>query len=329
MSARREKIRFSTGIHILGPCADRFVSSGYKDEKDIADMIQAVGQIEELDGVELILGVHVSTSTVDKVKKMLEDAGLQVSLVLPDLFVDRKWSKGSFTSTNETTRKTAIGEVKESMDIAAHLGCSLVNVWCGHDGFDYSFQANYDLAWDQLVQGVRECCDYRRDVKVAVEYKIKEPRTHLFIGTVGKCLLLLDAVKRENTGVVLDIGHALFAYENPAESAVLLDKFGNKLSHLHLNDNYRYWDDDMMPGSVHTVEYLELLYWLNHIGYNGWYSLDIFPYRENGIEAARESIHFMKTLLLAVDKVSPERIQEVVMKGDAVEGMKLVEEMLS
>ncbi len=260
---------------------------------------------------------------------MLEDAGLQVSLVLPDLFADRKWSKGSFTSTNETIRKAAVKEVKESMDIAEDLGCSLVNVWCGHDGFDYSFQANYDLAWDQLVQGIRECCDYRRDVTVGIEYKIKEPRTHLFVGTVGKCLLLLEAVKRENTGVVLDIGHALCAYENPAESAVLLDKFGNKLSHLHLNDNYRYWDDDMMPGSVHTVEYLELFYWLNHIGYNGWYSLDIFPYRENGIEAAKQSIHLIKTLLLAVDKVSPERIQEVVRKGDAVEGMKLVEEMLS
>jgi len=329
MFTRREKIRFSAGIHMFGSLSDRFVSSGYKDEKDIADMIQAAGQVEELDAVELILGAHVSTSTVDKVKKMLENAGLQVSLVLPNLFVDRKWSKGSFTSANETIRKAAIKEVKESMDIAADLGCSIVNVWCGHDGFDYSFQANYDLAWDQLVEGVRECCDYRRDVKVAVEYKIKEPRTHLFLSTVGKCLLLLNTVKRENTGVVLDIGHAFFAYENPAESAVLLDKFGNKLSHLHLNDNYRYWDDDMMPGSVHTVEYLELFYWLNHIGYNGWYSLDIFPYREKGIEATKESIRFIKTLLLAVDKVNPERIQEVIMKRDAVEGMKLVEEMLS
>jgi len=325
----KKKIEFSAGLHMFGPCADRFVSSGYKETDDIAHLIRMARQVEDLDGVELIIGAHVSTVTVDQVRKILEDAELRVSLVLPDLFGDRKWSKGSLTSVNKDVRKAAVGEVRQSMDIAAELGCSMVNVWPGHDGFDYSFQANYDLAWDQLVEGVRGCCDYRRDVKVAVEYKIKEPRTHLFFSTVGKCLLLLNAVKRENTGVVLDIGHAFFAYENPAESAVLLDKFGNKLSHLHLNDNYRYWDDDMMPGSVHTVEYLELFYWLNHIGYNGWYSLDVFPYREKGIEAARESIHFIKTRLLAVGKVSPERIQEVIMKGDAVEGMKLVEEMLS
>ena len=47
MSTRREKIRFSTGVHILGPCADRFVSSGYKDEKDIATMIHAHPTLSE------------------------------------------------------------------------------------------------------------------------------------------------------------------------------------------------------------------------------------------------------------------------------------------
>ena len=324
-----KRVRFSAGIHMFGACIDRFVTSGYKDTKNVADLINAALQVEELDAVELIVGAHLTTSTVNQRKQMLEDAELQVSLILPDLFVDRKWSRGSLTSADEKIRKAAISGVKESMDIAAELGCKLVNIWCGHDGFDYSFQANYDLAWDLLIEGIRECCDYRSDVRVAVEYKIKEPRTHLFLGTVGKCLLLLGAVNRKNTGVVLDVGHALFGYENAAESAVLLNKFGKKLSHLHLNDNYRYWDDDMMPGSVHVVEYLELFYWLNRIGYSGWYSLDVFPYREDGVKAAVESIRFAKMLLAVIDKMDEGRVREIITSGDAVEAMKLVREMLS
>ena len=49
---------------------------------------------------------------------------------------------------------------------------------------------------------------------------------------------------------------------------------------MHFNDNYRLWDDDMIVGSVHTIEYLELLYWLDRIGYDGYLSMDQYPYRE-------------------------------------------------
>ncbi len=325
----KRRIQFSAGLHTFGPCADRFVSSGYKEAEHVARSIRMACQVQGLDVVELIMGAHVSTDMVNQIRKVLENTGLRVSLVLPDLFVDRKWSRGSLTSVDKDIRKSAVEEVKQSMDIAAELGCSIINVWPGHDGFDYSFQADYGLAWDQLIEGIRKCCDYRNDIQVAIEYKIKEPRTHLFLGTVGKCFLLLGAVNRKNTGVVLDVGHALFGYENAAESAVLLDKFGRKLSHLHLNDNYRYWDDDMMPGSVHTVEYLELFYWLDRIGYNGWYSLDIFPYREEGVKAATESIRFVKMLLATVKETSQEKIQDVIRKGDAVEAMALVRKMLS
>ena len=128
------------------------------------------------------------------------------------------------------------------------------------------------------------------DVKLVLEYKPKEPRTHCFIATVGKTLLLIDKVNRPNVGAMVDIGHSLMAYENVAESAALLHYFGNKLMYMHFNDNWRLWDDDMTVGSVHTIEMLELLYWLDRLDYTGWYALDILPYRENGIRAASESI---------------------------------------
>jgi hypothetical protein len=51
------------------------------------------------------------------------------------------------------------------------------------------------------------------------------------------------------------------AGENVAEAAVMLSMYGDKLFHLHFNDNYRFWDDDMIVGSVHFVEYVELLFW--------------------------------------------------------------------
>jgi sugar phosphate isomerase/epimerase len=124
------------------------------------------------------------------------------------------------------------------------------------------------------------------------------------------------------------VGHSLIAYENVAESAALLHYFGDKLMYMHFNDNWRLWDDDMTVGSVHTLEMLELLYWLERVGYGGWYALDIFPYRENGIRAAEESIAWIKALRGLMDKMGRERIAQVIAEGDAMAASALVREAL-
>ncbi|MFN2153636.1 MAG: sugar phosphate isomerase/epimerase family protein, partial [Anaerolineae bacterium] len=161
-----------------------------------------------------------------------------------------------------------------------------------------------------------------------IEYKPKEPRTHCFIGTVGKTLLLVEKVGKPNVGAMIDVGHALMAYENAAESAALLQYFGQKLFYMHFNDNWRLWDDDMTVGSVHTVEMLELLYWLDRMGYDGWYALDIFPYRENGIRAATESIRWIQGLHDLLDRIGRDRIGQVVANGDAMEASAMIREAL-
>ena len=75
--------------------------------------------------------------------------------------------------------------------------------------------------------------------------------------------------------------------------AVELCSRAGRLFNMHLNDNYAGWDDDMIAGSVHLVEYLELLYTLRKIRYGGWCSIDIFPYRENAERATEESVAFL------------------------------------
>lgn len=117
-------------------------------------------------------------------------------------------------------------------------------------------------------------------------------------------------------GVLLDLGHALAAGENVAEAVALLSSHG-KLDYLHLNDNYRSWDDDMMVGAVHLVEYLELAYWLRRVDYKGWLTLDIFPYREDGVRAATECREWMEALFRAVDRVGMEEIATVIRTADA------------
>ena len=321
-------LRFSANINTFNAGADRYVLSGYGDRYPTDELIQMATKVEGLSGVELVGTWHVNDHNVEQIRHQVADAGLVVTCVTPDIWASPQWGRGSFTSNDPKIRRAAIQEVKKSMEWARQLDCEVIDLWFGQDGYDYPFQGNFITAWDRIIEGVIECAEHVPEVKIVLEYKPKEPRTHCYIATVGKTLLLIEKVNRPNVGAMIDVGHALMGYETTAESAALLQHFGNKLFYMHFNDNWRLWDDDMTVGSVHTIETLELIYWLDRMNYTGWYALDIFPYRENGMRAAQESIRWIQGLQALLDKIGRERFDNVIAASDSMEASALLREAL-
>ncbi len=322
------EIKFSTVLGNFGNQPDRFVSSGYKENNPLEVMFEHASKVKDLSGLELVGTWHLNEKNKDEIKELKEKYNFEIPIVVVDTFAQKRWGSGSFSSTDKEIRKLAIDEVKKYMDISVELGCNMIDVWPGQDGYDYSFQADYIKDLKNLIEGLTECAKYRSDVKIALEYKPKEPRTHCYVSSISKTLYILDKTGMDNIGVLLDVGHSLYAYENMAESVALCEMAGKKLFHLHLNDNYRLWDDDMMVGSVHLQEYLELIYWLKRTGYQDWYSLDIFPYREDGIGSANESISWLKEMIKAVDSVPDREIEHTINEGDAVKSLALLRKMI-
>jgi sugar phosphate isomerase/epimerase len=321
-------LRFSANINTFNACADRYVLSGYGERLTTEQLIDAATKVEGLSGVEVVGTWHVNDENVERLRKQIADAGLEVTCVTPDIWASSKWGWGSFAANDPKVRREAIQEVKKSMEWAKQLNCEVIDLWFGQDGYDYPFQADYPTAWDRIIEGTIECAEHLTDVKLVLEYKPKEPRTHCFIGTVGNTLLLIEKVNKPNVGAMIDVGHALMAYEDVAESAALLEHFGHKLFYMHFNDNWRLWDDDMTAGSVHTIELLELLYWLDRLSYSGWYALDIFPYRESGLRAASESIKWIQGLHGLLDRMGRDHIAAVIASGDAMSASAMIREVL-
>ena len=319
--------KFGATLPTFGNCADRYCLGGYgRGETTMVEMLDLATKVEGLDGLELVGNWHVNDENIRDVARMFKDRGLEICMLTPDLWTQAKWGRGSLAAPDAPTRQAAVDEVKKVMDWAAELGCPYVDVWPGQDGYDYCFQADFIEAWKWLCDGIAICAKHNNRTKLLVEYKPKEPRTHCFVSHVGKVLLLLKDI--DNVGVLLDWGHALEGGENIAEASALLSSYG-KLDYLHLNDNYRSWDDDMMVGSVHLVEYLEWFYWLRKVGYKGWLTLDIFPYREDGVEAATQCKEWIEAFSRAIDRVGMAAIDKVVKSADACAATKLVRTMLN
>jgi sugar phosphate isomerase/epimerase len=313
---------FGACLPTFGNCADRYCLSGYGGGgTNMREMLDLATQVEQLDGLELVGNWHVNDENILDVAKLFRDRGLQISMLTPDLWTQAKWGKGSIAAPDAKTRQAGIDEVKKVMDWAADLGCPYVDVWPGQDGFDYCFQANYIESWKWLREGLSACASHNDNVRVLVEYKPREPRGRCFVDSAAKVLLLLQGL--DHVGVLLDVGHSKQGGENVAEAAALLHTYG-KLDYLHLNDNHGSWDDDMMVGAIHLVEYLELVYWLRRVNYRGWLTLDIFPYREDGVSAAIQCREWMEGFYAAIDRVGMDALTEAIRSADACQSTTLV-----
>ena len=198
----------------------------------------------------------------------------------------------------------------------------------GQDGFDYPFEVDYFYAWETMIDVIRELADYDPSVRIGLEYKLKEPRVHCYISTIGKTILLIQATERTNVGVFLDTGHAILAYENVAESFALTKVFGDRLFGVHINDTRRDWDWDMNVGSVHLLDTMEWLYWVDKIGFDGFYTLDIWPARMDSLEAIQECIAWTKEMRKALMRIGEKNIEEMIAEGNPAKSMKVLREAI-
>ncbi len=320
----KKDIKYAAAISALGNPGDRFMS-GYKEDRSAAEMF-ALAAKAGIGGLEFVYGRDVTDDNADQIKGYMDKYGLKCCDVLPNLFSRKEFIKGSISSRDAATAKEAANEIRRTIDLTKKLGGSLVNIWPGQDGYDYPFESDYLKAWGLMIELLRDAADYDPSIRLGLEYKFKEPRVHSYISTVAKSLLLCQAVNRPNVGVILDIGHAILAYENASESLALASMFGDRLFLLHINDTRPDWDWDLNVGSVHFLDTLEWLYWADKTGYDGYYTLDIWPARMDTVEAIRESIEWINTMRRAIDRIGTATIENMMLEGNPARAMKIIRE---
>lgn len=319
--------KYSVILGNLGNTCDRYCHS-YKDNPGTMQMLKNAVAIPHVDGIELVGTWDVSVETSEEMKKALSDNGMTCVSIIPDLFADRRFSKGSYSSKDAKIRQYAIDYTRQMCDVAENMNCTTMNIWAGQDGYDYLLTADYEKEREWFCQAIETLAGEYPKLNFALEYKPKEPRTHSYLARVADTLLLAQETGRDNVGVTIDTGHAFNAGEVVAESIVLAKRAGDRLMHMHFNDNYTVWDDDMIVGTIHTVCYIEMLYWLDRCGYDGWLSMDQYPYREDAAGAIGESIQW----LIKFDDIlqsNRAKIDELLVLGDAVETSKFLRSVIA
>jgi len=310
-------------LPIMGQGADRFTVYGV--ERSTAEKIELASQVKGLDGLEMVYPFEFED--IEEVKRLLKAYDLECSTVNVNVKAEAKFHGGSFTSPDPEVRVEAVRYLKGGMDVAAAMGCFMVTVCPLADGHDYPFEVDHGQAWRWLREGIAQAAQYRSDVRISLEYKPSEVRTHVILGTAGVTLHLCHQIGLPNVGVTLDMGHAFYGGETPAQVVALLADAG-RLFLVHINDNYRDSDWDMIPGTVNFWDLLETLLYLDEVGYEGWLTSDVFPARLDPLKVADVTVKSAQTALLLLEKIGAEELWRLIRAGDVLDTLTYVQDKL-
>ncbi len=325
--------RYSVILGNLGNTKDRFCG-GYKDNPDTMTMLRHAAAIPDVSGIELVGTWDVTPDNAGEMKKILADLGKQCASIIPDVFTQAKYGTGAYSNRDDAVRREAIDYTRAMCDTAQELGCGLLCIWPGQDGFDYLMCTDYQDARNRFRDAIAEVAEAYPGLRFALEYKPKEPRCFSLCARMADTLLVCQETGCDNVGVCIDTGHSYVAGESVGEAIVLASRLGGgyddtagRLFHMHFNDNHGLWDDDMIVGTVHSTTYLETLYWLDRCGYGGWISMDQYPYREDAADAIGESIQWLRGYSALLDQHRA-RWDDVMKTGDAVAASRLLRQAL-
>ncbi len=301
-----KKWRFSVNSGFLGIRRSRYTQ--YQPHRTLAQKFELASKIGGVEGIELKYPVDLED--ISHVKHLLDESNLICSAVNVDIKDATHFKYGALSARGKETRKHATALLKEGMDVAAELGTYLVSTCPLADGYDYPFQTDYSTAWGNLIETVKEVVSHRKDVRLALEYQPHEPQARIMLRDVGMVLYVCAEVGAPNLGANLDIGHSFAAAETPAESIALLANKG-LLFYIHTNDNTGDGGDwDMISGSVHFWHWLEIIYTLQQVGFDGWLGGDIEVKQMEPVEAYRTNILMIQRMTAFIDRVGLQDINE-------------------
>lgn len=304
----------------MGKLRDRFCE--YHEDKTPEEKIAAVGQVKGAKGVEIVFPYELQD--LEGIKGTLRKHDLGVAAVNANIKAEPEFIMGSSSVTSKRIRDRAIQFICGAMDAAAELGADKVTCCPLSDGYDYLFQVDYQEAWKNMVATFKEAARHRNDIRLFLEYKGSEARVHCFLDSAARGICMIHEIDEPNLGMTIDVGHALFVGETPAESLCLAKASGVSY-YIHINDNDRKWDWDLIPATRNLWDYLEMFFYLKKFNYEGWVTSDMSPMRLDPVRAFERTIATTEKMIEIANEVDSEKLFAMMREGKTLETLEWLE----
>ena len=222
--------------------------------RSVFERVEDAAEVNRLTGSASGVALHFPWDQVadySALRKHIEDAGLTVGAVNPNLFQDPDYKLGSVTNPDPTVRAKAVDHLLECVEIATALGSGAQSLWFA-DGTNYPGQDDLRARRERMLSCLAEVyAQLPAGQEMLIEYKLFEPAFYATdIADWGSALLICQHLG-ERANVLIDLGH--HAQGVNIEQIVAFLTEARRLGGFHFN-NRKYADDDLIVGSVNPFE---------------------------------------------------------------------------
>jgi L-rhamnose isomerase / sugar isomerase len=220
----------------------------------VFERIDDAAEVHRLTGSAGAVALHFPWDAVEdptELREHIENRGLRVGAVNPNLFEDPDYRLGSFTHPQQRVRDKALAHARECVAMASALGSTAQSLWLA-DGTNYAGQDSFRARRRRLLHSLSELYEaLPEDQELLIEYKFFEPAFYATdLPDWGSALLACQRLG-ERARVLVDLGH--HAQGVNVEQVVALLSEEGRLGGFHFN-NRKYADDDLIVGSVNPFE---------------------------------------------------------------------------
>jgi L-rhamnose isomerase/sugar isomerase len=222
--------------------------------RDVFERVDDAAEVHRLTGTAGAVALHFPWDAVDDydgLRAHIEERGLRVGAVNPNLFQDPDYKLGALTHPDPAVREKAVAHMLECVEIATALGASAQSLWLA-DGTNYPGQDDLRGRRRRLLDCLeRVYAQLPEAQELLVEYKFFEPAFYATDLADWGSALLTCLKLGERARVLVDLGH--HAQGTNIEQIVAFLAEEGRLGGFHFN-NRKYADDDLIVGSVNPFE---------------------------------------------------------------------------
>ena len=145
-----------------------------------------------------------------------------------------------------------------------------------------------------MADSLLRICDFASNYDVLIAIEPANPLETDLINTTVQAMDMIDQLGCENLGVLFDTGQSLLVGE---DTPAAIEYLGERLFHLHLNDNHGQRDERLIPGRG-NYDFQALIRALNLAMYDGYLTAELgWDHTHNPDPAAAEAQDFLENLI--------------------------------
>jgi sugar phosphate isomerase/epimerase len=276
------RLAFSTNAfkkNTLDEAIDAIARVGYAGVEVMADVPHALP--EELDSKQIA-----------EINRRIGGGGQACSNINAfTLFACGDTYHPTWIEDDASLRAKRIEHTIRSIELAAELGAKTVSLQPG--GPLIGTTLSREAAGKRYADGLSQVLPRAQTLGITLAV---EPEPGLFIQSAEEYLAFKNEFfpKEDHVKMNCDVGHLFCVGENPAD---VIRGLSTQVAHLHLEDIGKNRVHQHLTPGKGVIDFAEVFRALREIGYDGWVTVELYPYETTAAGVAKRAWEHLQPLI--------------------------------